>query len=361
MKIIYIATQINNEGGIARVLQLKANYFVENFNYEVHIITQNNGHLNPFYTFHKNIVFHDLKIDNNKLLFLNSYKNQLNNCIKKINPKVIINTDNGYKGYLLPFLLKKLKLPIIFESHGSIIMQYQKKDNWFISKFNYNFRLFFGKFFNDFVVLSEFSKQEWNYSNCTIISNPILIIFDLKANLNSKKVIAVGRHTFEKGFDDLLHIWKQVLLQLPDYQLVVYGEIDANETYLKLAKKLKIDKNVTFYNPVKNIHEKYCEASLLLMTSKYEGFPMVLLEALSVGLPCIAFDCPVGPRALIQNSENGYLIPLKNQSEFVEKVVFLFKNDQIRAKMSKNASKSIEKYNIELIMQQWKKLLEKYN
>jgi glycosyltransferase involved in cell wall biosynthesis len=94
------------------------------------------------------------------------------------------------------------------------------------------------------------------------------------------------------------------------------------------------------------------------MTSHYEGFPMVLLEAMASGLPCIAYDCPCGPRAIIQNNENGFLIENGNIDAFVQKMQLLIEDDIMREQMGHNAKNSVSKYDLETIMQQWKLLFE---
>lgn len=216
MKLVYLVPDVNNEGGVARVLQIKVNYFIEKFNYEIHIITQNSGSSNPFYSFHKNVNFYDLTLNKSKINFLFSFKKQLAKLIKNIEPNLIIVADNGYKGYLVPFLLKT-KVSIIFESHNSIYLQLSKNETILKKYFNYYYRLFFAQFFTKFITLSKTSKQEWKLVNAMVIANPIPENYGFKTNLQNKKVIAVGRHVFEKGFDDLLHIWKEILVDLPDY------------------------------------------------------------------------------------------------------------------------------------------------
>jgi glycosyltransferase involved in cell wall biosynthesis len=177
-------------------------------------------------------------------------------------------------------------------------------------------------------------------------------------NLNSKKVITVARHSYEKGLDRLLLIWEKVVEKYPDWKLEIYGKYSADLNLEQLAQSLKINDNVSFYEPVKDINYKYLNASFYIMTSHYEGFPMVLLEAMASGLPCVAYDCPCGPRAIIQNNENGFLVENGNLDAFVQKIELLIEDENLRIQMGQNAKNSISKYDLYIIMMQWKKLFE---
>lgn len=153
-------------------------------------------------------------------------------------------------------------------------------------------------------------------------------------------------------------VWQKVIEKHPDWILDVYGKSDDNKSYHRLAKELKITNNINFFEPIKNIQDRYQEASMFLMTSRFEGFPMVLIEAMASGLPCVAFDCPVGPRALISNNENGFLIPEDQIDEFASKVNLLIENNNLAKTMGQKGMQSVKKYNTESIMKQWVDLFQ---
>ena len=106
MRLLYIVPNINNEGGVARILSIKANYLVEKLGYEVHILTQNEGFSPLFYSFSPNVIFHDILLTGNFFKFLNSFSKGLKNKIKAIQPDIIVVCDNGLKAYSIPFILK---------------------------------------------------------------------------------------------------------------------------------------------------------------------------------------------------------------------------------------------------------------
>lgn len=358
MKILYITPRINNEGGVARVLSVKANYLVKNFGYEVHILTQNEGNNPLFFYFNEKIVLHDMILRGNLISFFLQYVKALKKALSNINPDVIVVCDNGLKAYSVPFILKT-KTPVVFECHGSKYIQEKAQTNSFFgTKIKLAFKGGSANRFNKFVALSKESLKEWNVKNGVVIANPLWFEANHFADLKSKKVIAAGRHSYEKGLDRLLEIWQKVIEKHPDWSLEIYGKSNENQELQKMVNALNIKNNVTFFEPVKNINDKYLEASIMAMTSRTEGFGMVLIEAMALGLPCIAYDCPCGPRAIIQNDKNGFLVEEGNIDSFVQKMELLIENENLRVQMGTNAKESVGKYNLHSIMQQWKTLFE---
>ena len=358
MKILYIVPEINNGGGVARILSVKANYFVENYGYEVHILTQNEGNIPLFFTFNEKIVLHDMILKGNVTSFFLQYVKALKNVVNTVCPDLILICDNGLKAYSIPFILKT-KTPVIFECHGSkYIEENEQANSFFVTKFKVAFKEFAANRFTKFVALSKESLKEWKVNNGVVIPNSLWFKTSDAAHLKSKKVIAVGRHSYEKGLDRMLQIWQKVIVNHPDWSLEIYGKSNKNQDLQKTAIVLNIDNNVTFFEPVKNINDKYLEASILAMTSRYEGFGMVLIEAMALGLPVVAYDCPCGPRSIITDNKNGFLIENGNMDSFFEKIELLIEDENFRVQMGNEAQKSSKAYQIDTIMLKWKSLFE---
>ena len=355
MRIVYLVPNINNEGGVARVLSLKTQQLIERWGYEIHIITQNKGHESLFYSFHPAIQFHDLQLSGNPLSFLLSYKKQLNTLLKALTPDAVVISDNGLKAYLLPFIISKT-IPLVFEVHGSRYIQEQAKVSLLRLMIEKTIKGVGAKRFNRFVCLSPQSKSEWNVSSAVIIPNPLSFTASQKASLNTNKVLVVARNSYEKGLDRLLLIWQKVIVQSPDWIIEIYGAHGTDPSLQNDIIKLGLQENVKLFEAVKNIQDCYLDASIYLMTSRTEGFPMVLLEAMESGLPVVAYDCPIGPRSLIHNEENGYLIPDDNVELFVEKVQLLMNNVDLRKQMGNRAVASVQHYQLNAVMNQWNDL-----
>jgi len=359
MKLLYLVPTVNNEGGVARVLSIKTNYLIEKFGYQIHILTQNEGNNPEFYDFNKNIVFHNMILKGNVFQFFNSYRTLLKENIYAVKPDVIIVCDNGLKAYMVPYILKN-NIPIVFECHGSRYVEERKSVDASFEKYlkslKYKLKYIGAKGYTKLIALSNESLNEWNMKNGLVISNPCWLKTDILAELKSKKVIVVARHSYEKGLDRLLLVWQKVIEKHPDWILEIYGkETDSLEME---AVQLGIELKVHFNKPIINIEERYLESSICLMTSRTEGFPMVLIEAMACGLPCIAYDCPVGPRSIIKNEKNGFLIENGNERAFVEKLNLLMEDEALRIKLGSNAQESIAVYNIDKVMKQWKDLFE---
>jgi glycosyltransferase involved in cell wall biosynthesis len=360
MKILYVVPNINNEGGVARVLAIKTHYLIEKWDYNIDFLTQNNGSFPQFYNFNKKIGFHDIILKRNSIQFLFDYKTKLNHQIELLKPDVIIVCDNGIKAFLLPFILKT-KIPIVLEIHSSLSVVEKENDSIFNligTHLSILFKKFAARSFDNFVVETAESIKEWNVPDGIIIPNPLWFYTDKFAKLNSKKVIAVGRHVYEKGFDRLLYIWKRIVKKHPDWHLDIYGKSSDDLFLQKLTSELNLTNSVSFFEPTNDIVSKYQENSIYLMTSRFEGFGMVLIEAMASGLPCISYDCPCGPRGIITHKTDGLLIKNGNESDYVDAVLHLINNDSKRIEMGKNAKLKSLNYNIDNIMPLWDSLFK---
>jgi glycosyltransferase involved in cell wall biosynthesis len=359
MRILYITPIIKGEGGVQKILSIKTNYFIDNFNYQIDILSKNDENDNLLFDYNKEIGFYDLSLKGNKISTLFQYKKQLQNCIKLVNPDCIIVCDFGLKGFLIPFLIHTKK-PVIFEAHGSLYNESKYYKVTFFSKLAHNlkylYRIFCAKRFDLFIALSKESLKEWNLKKGVVIPNSVVVNNNLFAPLISKKVIVVARHSYEKGIDRILQVWKIVSQKHIDWELEIYGTEDQSLQLKSLAEALTISDRVRFYDPVKDIENKYLDSAIYAMTSRSEGFPMVLLEAMSYGLPVVAFDCPIGPKSIIINNENGFLIPDGNIELFATKINELIEDVNLRKTIGIAAQKSMEKYNIDTIMKMWNEL-----
>ena len=359
MRILYITNRIDAAAGLERVLSIKASALADDFNHEVHIITLNQGNKTLFYDFSAKIKYHDINVKGNSMLYLFNYITHIKRVVKKINPDCISVCDDGLKGFYIPLILG-CKYPIIYERHASKYISKNSDEINILQRLKLkilNYLMLFGaKYFDRFVVLTSNNLKEWKLNNLMVIPNPLSFYPETVSTCANKKVIAVGSHYFQKGFDILLKIWKQVSIHFPEWELVIYGKIDQNETYLKLAKTLELEKSVNFYEPVKNIADKYNEASIYTMTSRSEGFGMVLIEAMACGVPCIAFDCPSGPKDIITNNKDGYLIKNLDMETYTNNLKMLMGDEALRIKMGKSARVKAETYLPNAIILQWHNL-----
>lgn len=171
-----------------------------------------------------------------------------------------------------------------------------------------------------------------------------------------KTILAVGRLTYQKSFDRLLKIWSSIGNK-NGWQLKIMGDGEEKEKLIELIKELNIADSVCLASASKSIDEEYRSASILAMTSRYEGLPLVLIESKSFGLPAIAFDCKTGPGELIKDSLDGFLIPEENCEAFKAKLEKLMDDHELRKVMQYNALVASHNYSTDMIIKEWLKVL----
>ena len=361
MKLLYITNGIHGSGGLERVLAVKASYLAEHFNYEVVILTLNSDDKDLFYDFSSKIMFYDIKALGNPINYFLHYRKGIKRALKKIKPDVISVCDDGLKGMLFPVLFGK-NIPVIYERHVSKQIE-NKTDNLSFkeilnSKIIFYFMNYGGKKFNKFVVLTKGNLKEWDLNNLMVIANPLPFNTIEKSSLMNKKILAVGKQSFQKGYDRLLEIWEIVYRKHPDWKLEVYGKPKQSLGLEKKAEELGISNTVSFYLPIRNIEEKYKASSIYVMSSRFEGFGMVLIEAMSFGVPCISFDCPHGPAEIIKEEVDGFLIKNDNIEDFANKIIQLIENENQRKEMGLKARENIQHFYPEIIVKQWDALFK---
>jgi glycosyltransferase involved in cell wall biosynthesis len=358
MKLLYITNGITGAGGLERVLSIKTNELINLHQYEIHIITLNEFDIEPFYFFNPKIHFYSIKTGNNAFIYSFRYINELRKKVRIISPDIIDVCDDGLKGLVLPFLLG-FPCPMVYERHVSKNIFFNQNQN-LIKKKIIQIKLklmdYFGSKYQKFIVLSKGTFVEWNLKNIEIIPNPVSFYPEQSATLLNKKVIAVGKQSYQKGYDSLIKIWAEVVEVHPSWNLEIYGKFDKEIGLEELIKELNISNNVTFFEPTKNIQEKYLEVSIYCMTSRFEGFPMVLLEAMACGVPCISFKCPTGPEDIISDGVDGFLIENNNSNQFKYKLLELIENETMRLDFGKMAKINISKFSVNSIVDKWDEL-----
>ena len=210
--------------------------------------------------------------------------------------------------------------------------------------------------------LQKFYAKELSNSNCMCIyiPNSIESLPSKSASLKNKKLISVGRLSHEKGYIDLLHLYRKIETDYPDWTLDIIGDGVEREKLEKYISKYNLEEKVKLHGfQSKEVIDKLLdESSIYLMTSLTESFGIVLIEAMSHGVPCIAYDSAEGAREIINSGENGYLIKNRNMEVMAMKVEDLIKNKEERIKIGKQARQSVKKYTSDIVSEEWVTLIE---
>ncbi|TRW22974.1 glycosyltransferase family 4 protein [Flavobacterium zepuense] len=361
MKLLYITTKISGAGGVQRVLLLKAAYLAENLGYTVTVLITNPVEEAILYPVSPAVTIASIQPDTSgRLPYFKSYKKLLNQSIEGINPDVVVMCDNGLKSFLLPFILYK-KLPLVYERHVTKHINEQEMPgvfNYIKNKLVYGYMNFFAAHYTKVVALTQAGAKEWPANNTVIIPNPLWFSTNTTSILSNKRAIAVGRHTYQKGYDRMFAAWKEIVKLHPDWQLDIYGDDNPDYNVPRLALDNGVSNSVNFLKPTKDIIDAYLNASVYVMTSRHEGFGMVLLEAMACGVPCVAFNCPTGPEGIINDGVDGFLIKDGDNAALIDAITKLMEDDNLRAEMGAKAKENSEKFAIGPIMQQWDALFK---
>lgn len=208
------------------------------------------------------------------------------------------------------------------------------------------------------VCLTEEDTRFWQpfLSDVRVIPNMVALTSHSAVDYTSRRVIAVGRYSHEKGYDLLMEAWARVAPQCPGWELHLYGDGD-REPVESQARRLGVAGSVYAHEAVTDIVVIYAGSSLCVVSSRYEGFSLVLAEAMSCGLPAVAFDCPFGPRHILQDGENGYLVPPGDTEAMAQRMVVLMHDPALRERMGESAKESVRRRFSEAeVMNQWERV-----
>lgn len=373
MKIVYVIASLETSGGTERIVSEKANYLADVFGYDVTIICYDqHENSSNFYFLSDNVEQRQLGLQMysqyryaypkrlwKKYVLRSHLKRALSKVVKEINPDFLIGISHFRADIVCTIDCKTKK---IIESHvpRSFIENTNNKYINDIYKRYYDMRYFhvIEKKADMIITLTEGDRELWSKAKrVETIPNFSNLHIDQVCDHKKKRVITVGRLSKEKGFDRLLVIWKLVVNKHPDWQLDIFGDGDMKN---KLEQKIKLGNitNVTLCGTTNQISKELSKSSICVSTSYYEGFSLVLLEAITHGVPCVAFDCPYGPRTIIEDGKCGYLVENGHIPQFVEKLCTLMENEQLRLEFSKASKERSKFFNIDAIMLQWKKLFE---
>ena len=217
------------------------------------------------------------------------------------------------------------------------------------------------KYVDAVVVLNERDKvllqQNVTMKHCFVIPNQVSFYPSESAACINKKMVTVGRYVPQKGYDILIDILKEVMPANKDWSIDIVGDGYMKQELNDKINSYGLQHQVKLIEPTKNVAQLYIQASAYLMPSRFEGFPMVLLEAKACGLPCISFDCPAGPAEIIEDND-GIVIPLFDKQAFGGAMQLLIDNESLRISMGRHAKQNVKKFSEEAIYDKWDNLFK---
>lgn len=374
-KIVYCTPSLYMAGGVERVLTLKANYFADNFGYDVTIITTDGEDKKCFFPLSEKVKVINLGIHFEdmwhrsflKRLYMympkeRQFKKLLTIELNRIKPDITISVLRREINFLTEIQDGSKKI-------GEIHINRAHYRNFTPNRTN-PFKALFAKYWmhglvnklkqlDRFVVLTEYDRQAWqDIPRVDVIANPLPFYPDKINSVRRKRIISVGRYFDEKGYDLLLKAWAIVEKRCDDWELDIYG--DGNKSYYeKIANMLNVDKKRCRLNDtISDVQKEYLDSSIFVCTSRFEGFGMGIIEAMACGLPVVAFDCLWGPRSIISDGEDGLLVENGNIEKMADTILSLINHPEKIPEMGMNARKNVRRFNIDTIARKWKRLFD---
>ena len=292
-RLLYITNGIAGAGGLERVLSVRTRLLAERYGDEIHILTLNEEGKEPFYDFWPGIHVHDVRMQGNPAARLKAWASGVRKAVRAVKPAVVSVCDDGFKGFWIPFLLTGCGCPVVYERHVSRLIQADGLKSSALMKLEFALMRFLGKRFSRFVVLTPGNREEW----------------PMAERDGGKLREEIRREGLEESF--LLH------------------------------------------PPTRRIMREYLRSSICAMSSRYEGFGMMLAEAMACGVPCVAFDCPCGPGDIIRHGEDGLLARPGKVAELASALELLMGNEKLRASMAAKARENVKRYAAETVAAQW--------
>jgi len=379
MKIVYLLPGgLFNPGGMERVVIIKANYLAEKMGYDVSIVTTEQMGRPVFYPVSDKVHLHHLNVGiyvnfgkenyvqkvSSRFLKIREYRKALEKLLLEIAPDITVST----LGIDIDFL-DKIKDGSIhigelhFPGNYRQLMAYKMYSSYIpilVEKIRTRLLKVKCKKLTRLIVLTKEEKSYWkNATNVEIIPNALSYYPENISTCVSNKAIAVGRLVYEKGADQLIESWRIVHEKHPDWSLSIYGQGDQKELLINLINQYNLNSVIEICEPVKDIYPRFLESSIMLFPSRcLDALPMVLIEAMSCGLPLVAFDAPCGPKDIITDGKNGFLVPSGNIELFAEKVSTMIESVELRRTMGNSARQMSFDYQEDKIMNLWVRLFE---
>ena len=378
-KVLYLLPGgLFNSAGMERVTTSKANYLAALPDYEVSIVTTEQMGRPVFYPLSEKVNLYHLEIgiheNFGKESYLqkcvsryqktNEYKRELNKLLNRIRLDITVSTLGLDIGFLNNFTdgsvkIGELHFPGNFRQLMARKLSSNPIPNLVAQVRTWEMKQRCNKL-SRLIVLTNEEKTFWkNQNNIRVIPNPLPFSPKTVSPEKNKRVIAVGRLAYEKGFDLLIEAWKTVYTKHPDWELVIYGNGNQKDFLIQLIQKYRLEPVVKIHEPVPEIQTVYPEYSLLVFPSRYlDSFGMVMLEGMAYGLPAVAFNSPCGPKDLITDGINGFLIETGDIVNLTSKINQLIESEDLRKQMSLAAREISLNYRIDKVMEQWLSLFK---
>ncbi len=373
MKLIYCIASVYNPGGMERVMLNKLRWFARQGEYDLMVVTTDQQGRAPFYEFPPEVQMIDLGInyslDNRRVPMAKilSYfrkrrvhKEKLTELLMRERADIVVSLYPSESSFI-PDIQDGSKKVLELHYNRFFRLQYNRKGLLGLAD-RYRMRQD-GRIvrkFDRFVVLTHEDAGYWGaLPNLAVIPNAALPVPEAIYNPGSRRVIAVGRLDYQKGFDRLLDAWALIPDEVREgWKLDIFGQGEWEQMLRKQIARLGISDSASIIRPTSRIFEEYARSAFLAMSSHFEGLPMVMIEAMACGLPVVSFDYPCGPKDIILNRENGLIVPEGDVRALAAAMAELMADTGRRQHMSVKAREVTRVYSEENVMNLWKQCFD---
>ena len=374
MKIVYCLNSIRYLGGIQIVTVVKANALADIPGNEVYLIVTDNKVGNDLHELSPKVHLIDLDINyhmgdrdryypSRLMVFLrkrSKHKKALNQVLMTLNPDIVISVGQAEK-YML-FHNKQRTWKIIREFHSEKYYRVKHASSSFgrlkgrLNDF-YEFR-YADKKYDRIVVLTQEDKEtNWNgWNNVVVMPNPVSFICKAPSRLDEKVVVSMGRLHHVKNFSGLIRAFGQVVAKHPDWKLNIYGNGNLKDELQTQIDHNGLQNNVSLMGFTNDIKGVLCQSSIFAFSSLVEGFALVLVEAMECGVPVVSYQCPCGPKDIVTDEKDGFLVPLNDEKMLADRICQLIENEELRSNMGAQAKIRAQYYHVEQIAERWMEL-----
>lgn len=371
MKIVYCVDSIKYLGGIQRVTIVKANALASIPSNDVYIVVADNKGgvmLSPLsdkvHLVDLNVNYYaddwKSKFNTIKGIIIKriEHKKKLKAFLNQLQPDVVISVGLSEKNFLPLIKGPWLK---IREFHFERNYRLDLAQSFFqrvVAVLGNICDSFFLKKYDKIVSLTrEDVEKNWKgFDNVAVVPNPITVNVSQVAELKQKRVVALGRLSPEKNFASLIRAFKLVVAVHPDWELIIYGDGSQKGMLLKLVEDLGLKNNVKLPGYTGNVTQALLDSSIFALSSVFEGFSLVILEAMACGVPVVSYACPCGPRDLIREGVDGFLVPVNNEKLMAERLIFLIENENARIKAGHSAKIRSLDFSLDNVTRIWMEL-----
>lgn len=291
-----------------------------------------------------------------------AYRGKLSDYLHQINPDVVVSVGHE-EFYALPAIRGPWKIVRELHLPANYRMRLCKGEGFFrhlTALYGTLKDKFYYPKYDKVVTLTEWDKKDnWaEASNVSVMPNPVSFKSNQSSPLAAKRIISIGRLTAQKQFHSLLRSFSIVHQQHPEWTLEIVGDGELRNSIEKQITAMRLDNCVVLAGRSSEVDKYLLSSSIFALSSAFEGFGMVILEAMECGLPVVSYDCNYGPSDIIEDGKDGYLVPVNDEAALADKICALIENVQLRTEMGRNAKAKARQYYPEALAQRWMSLFK---